>query len=386
MAVKVIFGSNGSGKSIRVDEYLKEISLSGKHKKVSYLKFKDSYGASDVGYYLQQRFNSCDFEDGSLISLSSGELRKYLIDKALKSSPDILVIDNPYVGLDGEARGRMLSILQELSVDDGLETVLLLSRKADIPQFAASVISLADKDVSVPSVTEACSRIKALGAVDIDYDEVLNLRNVSINFAGRKIFENVNWRVMAGEKWALEGRNGSGKSTLLSIVCADIPQAYACDVTLFGRKRGSGESIWDIKKHIGYVSPELHRAYCKNVPVCDVVASGLHDRNGLYVKTDESLMPQCEFWMDVFGILHLKDRSFIQISSGEQRLALLARAFVKDPELLILDEPLHGLDDINRNRVMSIIDAFCLRKGKSLIMVSHYKEEFPSCIEKHFSL
>ena len=183
-----------------------------------------------------------------------------------------------------------------------------------------------------------------------------------------------------GEKWALSGDNGSGKSTLLSLVCADNPQSYACNISLFGKKRGSGESIWEIKKHIGYVSPEMHRAYLKNLPAVDIVASGLHDSIGLYRKMRDEDRERCEWWMDIFGIAGLKDRSFLQLSSGEQRMVLLARAFVKDPELLILDEPLHGLDMWNRRLVKDIIEAFCERRDKTMIMVTHYKEELPDVI------
>lgn len=191
---------------------------------------------------------------------------------------------------------------------------------------------------------------------------------------------------MRGDKWALSGENGAGKSTLLSLVCADNPQSYACDIRLFGRKRGTGESIWEIKKHIGYVSPEMHWAYLKNLPTIEIVASGLHDSIGLYQRPHEAQMEVCAWWMDIFGIAHLKDKPFLQLSSGEQRLALLARAFVKDPELLILDEPLHGLDTYNRRRVKKVIEAFCHRRDKTMIMVTHYEEELPDVITHRLHL
>ena len=206
------------------------------------------------------------------------------------------------------------------------------------------------------------------------------MNKVSIRYGERTILDELDWTVHKGEKWALTGENGSGKSTLLSLICADNPQSYACDISLFGRKRGTGESIWEIKKHIGYVSPEIHRAYLKNIPAIDIVASGLHDSVGLYVRPKPEQRVVCEHWMNVFGIEELKDRSFLQLSSGEQRLVLLARAFVKEPDLLILDEPLHGLDDNNRKLVKEIIDTYVRKEGKTLIMVSHYEEEFPTCI------
>ena len=138
--------------------------------------------------------------------------------------------------------------------------------------------------------------------------------------------------------------------------------------------------MWEIKSHIGYVSPEMHRAYLKNLSAIDIVASGLHDSIGLYKRPRKEEMDVCEWWMDIFGVAALKDKPFLQLSSGEQRLALLARAFVKDPELLILDEPLHGLDTYNRRRVKAIIEAFCHRQDKTLIMVTHYANELPATI------
>ena len=277
-------------------------------------------------------------------------------------------------------------MLKMLHDADNINLTLVLSREEDIPDYADEIVRFERNVPASSSLQDAVAAVSARPSSVPDFAEAVRLNKVSIRFDQRTILKELDWVVMTGEKWALEGPNGAGKSTLLSIICADIPQAYACDVTLFGRRRGTGETIWDIKKHIGFVSPELHRAYSHNVPVLDVVASGLHDRQGMYVATDASQVPDCEFWLNVFGILHLKDESFTRISSGEQRLALLARAFVKDPDLLILDEPLHGLDNSNRERVKAVIDAFCSRAGKTMIMVSHYKEDFPSCINRHLTL
>jgi molybdate transport system ATP-binding protein len=204
---------------------------------------------------------------------------------------------------------------------------------------------------------------------------------VTIRYGARTILKDLDWIVRRGEHWALSGDNGSGKSTLLSLVCADNPQSYACDISLFGHKRGSGESIWDIKRKIGYVSPEMHRSYKQNIPAIQIVASGLKDTVGLYVKPNDVEKAQCRKWLTNFGIVHLADRKFLEMSSGEQRLVLLARAFVKEPNLLILDEPLHGLDDANRRMVKEHVDDYCQDSSKTLIYVTHYQEELPYCID-----
>ena len=90
--------------------------------------------------------------------------------------------------------------------------------------------------------------------------------------------------------------------------------------------------------------------------------------------------------MKVFGLEGKEDTTFLKLSSGEQRLVLLSRAFVKDPELLILDEPLHGLDNYNRVLAKNVIDTFMRRKNKTLIMVTHYEEELPTCIDHRIKL
>ena len=212
-------------------------------------------------------------------------------------------------------------------------------------------------------------------------EEVIKFNKVTIRYGTRTILKDLDWTVRKGEHWSLSGQNGSGKSTLLSLVCADNPQSYACDISLFGHQRGSGESIWDIKKHIGYVSPEMHRSYKQNIPAIQIVASGLKDTVGLYVKPNEAEQAQCRKWLNIFGIGHLADRNFREMSSGEQRLILVARAFVKEPSLLILDEPLHGLDDVNRRMVKNRVDEYCQDPEKTLIYVTHYQEELPRCID-----
>ena len=192
----------------------------------------------------------------------------------------------------------------------------------------------------------------------------------------------MDWTVRRGEKWALLGDNGSGKSTLLSLVCGDNPQAYANRLTLFGRRRGTGESIWEIKRRIGYLSPDVHTYYMKDTPCLQVAASGFFDSVGLYDKCTSRQRDLAARWLDAFGAGHLAGRSFVRISYGEQRLVLLARTLVKDPELLILDEPLHGLDAGKKERVRRIVETFCARPGKTLIYVTHYPGEIPACVTR----
>ncbi len=451
-----IVGRNGMGKSMLVDiivgrhpllmhDPAYDFSPSTKKlvsENIKYITFRDTYGGdNDRTYFLQQRWNQQEIDeetpivrdkleeayqlagedtperramqqhiyqlfhmehllDKYIILLSSGELRKYKLAATLFASPRVLIMDNPFIGLDAGTRDQLKQLLKDIAADQPLQVILVLSKSDDIPDFITHVVEVEDmrmlpkvtKEVYLANrkplptrvlTTEKEEAILNLPYRDTDYhaEEVIKMNHVSIRYGERTILKDLDWTVRNGERWALSGQNGSGKSTLLSLVCADNPQSYACDITLFGKARGSGESIWDIKRHIGYVSPELHRSYQRDIPTIKIVASGLSDSVGLYMKPDDKQLETCHFWLSVFGLEGKEERSFLKLSSGEQRLALLARAFVKDPELLILDEPLHGLDNINRRLVKDVIETFCRRDNKTMIEVTHYKDELPACID-----
>ena len=428
MKITAIAGPNGSGKTLYVDQLRKQLASD----RVRYIAFTDSYGVNvDGQYYLQLRWNQHDidhetptvgellqrayllagedtaerrqlrdqlyelfhmeeFLDKYIITLSSGELRKFQLTKTLFSDPKLLIMDNPFIGLDAETRDQLRDLLKLLADERDMEIMLVMSKTDDIPSFVSEVKWMV-KQESVPAHVLSDKKREAILSLpytnsDYDCQRVIDMKNVSIRYGERTILRDLDWTVMNGERWALSGQNGSGKSTLLSLVCADNPQSYACDITLFDRPRGSGESIWDIKKHIGYVSPEMHRSYKRNLPAIRIVASGLMDSIGLYAVPNPQDYDKCRWWLDIFGIGDLADKPFLQLSSGEQRLVLLARAFVKDPQLLILDEPLHGLDLWNRRLTKDVIETFCQRKGKTLIMVTHYQEELPNVITNHLFL
>jgi len=457
-----IVGDNASGKSMLVEmitgkhPLMSKKSLTydfGEYEKefvsdnIKYVRFCDCYGGdTDRGYYIQQRWNQTEISDSTttvaqklgnayaqsgedsqrkrdlrdyvyklfhldtmmdkyVILLSSGELRKLSLAEHIFSSPRVLIIDNPFIGLDEETREMLSSLLQGLSASGMIQIMLVVSRASDIPDFITHVVEVKAMTVC-PKVSLSDYRSKHRDTdrfvLDEDkeqsilginnrgdaewYETVARMNHITIQYGTKCILKEVDWEVRDGECWALTGSNGSGKSTLLSILCADNPQSYACDVTLFDKKRGSGESIWDIKKHIGYVSPEMHRALHYDIPAICIVATGLNSSFGIRLRPIGENREKCVFWMRLFGISNLSERSFLKLSSGEQRLVLLARAFVNDPDLLILDEPLHGLDDRNKLLVNSIIDTFCKRPHKTLVYVTHYRNEFPSCIRHELKL
>lgn len=445
-----VIGPNGSGKTILIDILLgkyalksgeiicknskgENLSISSVAKSVA---FRDIYSIIDSqNSYYQQRWNKGDEQeiphvkelvskadpiwlntllewfgiselmDKEVNMLSSGELRKFLIVRSLLSRPRILILDNPFIGLDAASRNVLNDLLARLAELENLQIVLILSNPHDIPEAITHVLPvynkkvlpalsckgfLNDADLKASLFTQAgkldiTSLKNDFGNESYSFEYAANMKNIHIRYGDRTILKDLNWQVKRGEKWALLGVNGSGKSTLLSLICGDNPQAYANDITLFDRKRGTGESIWDIKKRIGYVSPEMHLYYQKNVRCLDVVGSGFFDTIGLYRKCNPEQESLALKWMEAFNIGHLKDISFLNVSSGEQRLVLLVRVFIKNPDLLILDEPLHGLDIANKKRVKKLIEDFC-DKDKSLIYVTHYEDEIPDVVNKRLVL
>ena len=406
-----LVGENASGKS-------RLASVFAGRNGAKYITFRDSYGSyGDRNFFMQQRWNLFTLEgdppsvgealrqdaaeskdpeaafrrvqeltalfsmelllDKPLVTLSSGELRKYQLTRALLGGPEILVVDNPYIGLDPRTRALLTDLLTALSAS--MTLVLVLSRPAEIPPFITHVIPVTDGEAGEKMPREAYLDSVLPPAV-------VRLRNVTIRYGERVILDSLNWTVREGEHWALTGANGSGKSTLLSLINADNPQAYAHDIELFGRPRGTGETIWDIKRKIGFVSPELHRAFRQDATALNIVTSGHFDTEGLFRKPSEEQREIARHWMEEFGIGDLAERPFLRLSSGEQRLCLVARAFVKDPPLYILDEPLQGLDEPQRKHVKALLDRYCGAPGKTLVMVTHYPEEYPGCIDHSLTL
>lgn len=381
-------------------------------------------------FYYQQRFNSNDSEDAitvqdalnetgadktvieetlsllgifpiqntRLIQLSNGEHKRFQLAKAILQKAEWLLLDNPYTGLDVSARKMLNSILDKLA-DKGVN-LLLVTSATDIPQCITHVALLkegrltsvmvresfeADKDTLI-TVSEKNIQFNGLlqsvkpAYTYPDFSVAIKMVNVNVIYNNRNILDNINWEVKRGECWNVSGHNGSGKSTLLSLVNGDNPQAFANEIYLFDKKKGSGESIWDIKQKIGYVSPELHHYFDSAASCYEVVASGLFDTIGLFRQLAATQKEMVDQWVSLLQIDHLSKKFFAQLSNGEQRLVLLARALVKNPPMLILDEPCQGLDTEVATRFIALINEICVQMQKTLVYVSHYEEEIPSCV------
>ncbi len=381
------------------------------------LRFRDRDGAGVTPEAVADsltKVESASLAEKKVMMLSNGERKRVQIASALLRNPDVLVFDQPFVGLDTISRSRLTELL--LQMHHSGKTVVVLCSTAHIPEKIDFVLELKKGKVSKFSraqeyfpeeiqehLVQVGSHFKEeLKTVQDDlYEFAVRMNKVNVVFGDHVVLKDIDWTVRKGERWALMGPNGAGKTTLLSLITADNPQGYSNELYLFDRKRGSGESIWDIKKRIGIVSPELHMYFLKgngifnSIPgletpvefegksiLCpDVVASGFRDLIGLADRNSGYNHKIAVKWLSVLGLGHLQKSGFHEASLSEQRLLLLARALVKFPSLLILDEPCQGLDPAQTNLFTRMIDHLCEQLGTTLIYVTHYPEEIPAGVQ-----
>ena len=394
-------------------------------------------------FYYQQRYNSFDSNDAvtvkeellkisadkdsidallnqlslmhrkndSLLHLSSGEHKRFQLIKAFLQDADVFIFDSPFMGLDVNSRKVLRKLIDEKS---STSTIIIITDIEDAPSCITHVAELENgrlksfeakkEDVTARNACpvqygEAIFSAQIKHSINnnqrsifngnvpqqknIDeYDIAVKLENISVAYGNKKILSNINWQINRGERWLLKGVNGSGKSTLISLITGDHPQAYANKVFLFDKKRGSGESIWDIKKKIGFVSPELHWYFDKTISVYNIIASGFFDTIGVYKKLNEEQHCIVQQWLSFLNFTTKSQFNLSTLSTSQQRLALLARSLVKNPSLLIFDEPCQGLDEQQVKDFVALVDTLCSQSNKTLIYVSHYENEIPKCVNK----
>jgi molybdate transport system ATP-binding protein len=333
-------------------------------------------------------------------TLSNGEIRKLLIARALLPSPKLLILDDPFAGLDAGNRRSLAAAVTKL-MGEGTQILLVAQRPEEVIPGISHVLLIQNGHVALAGrreevLTPARMRLfqgkgKSLPALHPPPrdagkaprpfgDPLVEMKNIRVAYGEAVVLDGLNWTVRRGENWAVVGPNGSGKSTLLSLITGDNLQVYANEVYLFGKKRGEGESIWTIRQRIGVVSPELQLRYRKPGSVREVVLSGFFDSIGLYRRPAAEQENLADGWLNILGMKDKAVRPFSRLSYGEKRLALIVRAMVKSPELLILDEPCQGLDGANRERVLSLMEGIGEGTETGLIYVTHHEEEMIPCI------
>ena len=340
--------------------------------------------------FLLNELSAATIKNKYLLQLSSGEHKRFQIIKALLESAQLLVLDEPFVGLDMLSRIKLNEILTEIT-NKGIKLIVIAASEQHFPDCTTHVLELVggkqksferkENRVKTPDVLQAFNFYGLpVQSSELKFVNAIWMKNVSVKYNDTLILDSINWKVKKGERWLLKGRNGAGKSTLMSLITADNPQAYANEIYLFDKRRGSGESIWEIKKNIGYVSSELVVLFDRTISCFDAVATGYFDSMYLHKKLSDEQIRHIMDWLAALNLTNLAQKRLAEVSSGMRKLFLLIRTFIKNPPLLILDEPCQGLDEIQTETFVNLVDNICAQTDTTLVYISHYANEVPTCI------
>ncbi len=342
--------------------------------------------------------------------LSSGQVRKVLIARSLYAyrdgSPQLLILDDPLESIDRDSREQIRSTIEKTmsaqfsslqlcrraqDILPGVSHMAVMQRTSTRMQISrqgtlAELLRTSEFERVGALGTDATANLDALlpqeTPIRKESEELIRLENVQASYGDSKVLVDVNWVMTGRDHVVIEGPNGCGKSTLLSLIDGENHKGYGQQVFLFGRLKGSGETIWETKKHFGIVSNELHNKYIKGWRVLDVVVSGFFDSVGLYDESGIAEVGQARRWIATLGLEQWEKQYYHEISFGQQRLVLLARAMIKKPRMLILDEPCVGLDDFHRQLILKVLDAIAERSLTNILYVTHVADEQPRCINQ----
>ena len=339
-----------------------------------------------------------DLVDKPFKVLSTGQTRKVLLAHALVKEPQLLILDEPYAGLDIASQKHLTNTLNTL-IHNGLSIIIVDFYHADLPQALSHYVLMEQGEVRLQGprndiindpIWHAANQHKVTLPHHLpdchDYQHLdektplVTINDLSISYEDNQVFHDFSWQFKQGQHWRLAGPNGCGKSTLLSLINGDNPKAYGKDITLFGVKRGSGETVWDIKKHYGVVGAQLHRDYRASTSVLGAVLSGFFDTIGLYDQPSETQIAIAKEWLGLLELSEQANKPFSQLSYGEQRLVLIARAVIKLPLILVLDEPCLGLDNHHRAQILALVDYITRHSTTHILFVSHDRRDELSCL------
>lgn len=326
-------------------------------------------------------------ENYSLSTMSSGQQKKAFLMYLIAQQPEFMILDDVYSNIDKKTQEFITDKLSQLSGTTLL--IQLFFRKRDLLPCIDTVYTIngtneitnrqnaedfRKSDTEQTTTSLQFSLPAEYNQDHADINPLVQLNSVSVHYGDKKVLDKVNWTIQKGEFWQLVGPNGSGKSTMLSIIIGDNPRGYGQDVILFGRKKGSGESIWDIKRQIGYFTPAMIEQFTRVDTVENMIISGLMDSVGLYTRPTDLQKDIAKSWIERLGATY-RNRTFQSLSLGQQRMVMVARAMVKHPPLLILDEPTIELDDENSRLFIDMVNAIAAEKKIAIIYVSHRDEQ-----------
>lgn len=352
---------------------------------------------------IREKFNLSGLFDQGIKFLSTGEMRKVLICQALVDAPELLILDEPFDGLDVKSCKIVRDLIKQITETD-TQVILLLNRYRDIPSETTHLAIMNSGQITKAGAVaellpEPYSPFRTQAAIPLPQGQqrnkkvsgsrtgpVIEMRQVNVSYRDKAILKDFSWSVKQGQQWMISGPNGSGKTTLLNLITGDNTQGYANDVALFGQRKGNGESVWDIKRKIGHISTALQREYRVRGTVLSVILSGFFDSIGLYSVQTKKQHEIAKEWLKLLKMEKYETKPFQNLSFGQQRLVLLARAMVKQPELLILDEPCQGLDEENRDFFLRIAQTIGSSGQSQLLYVTHRLEDKIPCIDHHLEL
>ncbi len=441
-----LMGSSGSGKTSFAECLSGKLYCDGQinfnwdsslelANQVSYVsqfsQFKDKQGQSD--FYYQQRFNSYDadmtvtvreeldylfnnsnvidnlqllinlfkFENklsSSLLHLSSGERKKLQLIKTLANPSQLIILDNPLTGLDKLSMVKLEEYITKLSIA-GI-TFIIIDRINYVFASCPAIVLIDGQKLVKLSVDDYLNKYSdndniknsvdslnfKLLPLEKTYQNIVEFKDVLVKYSDKVILSGINWQIKAGQKWLLEGENGAGKSTVISLINGDNPQAYANDIWMFDRKRGSGETIWDIKSKIGYISPELQWNFARNLTCLEVVLSGYFDTPGLYSKATSEQINYAKQVLESVNLSEFANTDYISVANGVQRSILLVRALIKNPPLLIFDEPCQGMSESQSHFFVQMIDKLFNGTNHTIIYITHRTDEMPKCLTNRLTI
>ena len=323
----------------------------------------------------------------SLKSMSSGEQKRVFLHYLLAQKFDFMILDNPFDNLDIATRKSLKTMLHEASHKTIF--IQLVHRERDLLSFIDNILTVENKNYFIlqPNKNAFLQQYHLqenyfsdeipppLRVYENVPEELIKFQNVHVTYNEKPILQDITWTIRKGEFWHLRGPNGSGKTTILSMITGDNPKGYGQNLTLFGIKKGSGESVWTIKENIGYVTPSMTDLFSTRHTLEQMLISGFHDSVGLYIYPTDLQVHTAKSWLKLIGMEDLTDKLFCMLSAGQQRMALVVRAMIKHPPLLILDEPIAGLDDYHSLLVVSLINKIAEESNTTILYVSHQDEE-----------
>ena len=358
------------------------------------LKAKNAaiFSANSLDSFLQEEYlhGNSGLETGfgrPLHSLSSGEQKKALLNHLLFGKADYFLLDELYDHVDLSGQQTILATMQLIA--ETKPVIQIVRRQKDILPFIQSFYWYQEKQIqSFNTALDFYQQLeqylaqnsfrpipRALKTIQAPAGPLVQMKGLSVSYDQRPILDSIDWTIQTGECWQLKGPNGSGKSTLLSMITGDNPKGYGQELYLFGRKKGSGETVWEIKQYIGYFNPIMIQHFSRLDSIELMIVSGCMDSIGVYIKPSEMQLRLAKEWLDYLGLLSLKNKPIQFLPAAEQRMVMIARAMVKHPPLLILDEPTSGLDDASAALVIGMIEQIRKETKTTVLFVSHQQEK-----------